>query len=50
MNTYVITANVEGIGWVEETLKCFNAITAQRIIERRYAPARVTFFGVRRIA
>ena len=44
MNTYRFRVHVEGIGVVEETVSAYTPADAQRAIEQRYRPAKVTVY------
>ena len=49
MHTYLVRVHVEGVGVVEENVSAYTPLDAQRLIERRYAPAKVIMYSSRQI-
>lgn len=47
MHTYLFRVHVEGVGVVEENVSAYTPLDAQRLIERRYAPAKVVLYTFR---
>lgn len=50
MNTYRLKVHVEGVGVVEEVVSAYTPLDAQRLIERRYAPARVIVYTFAKVS
>ena len=50
MHEFSVKVHVEGIGMVEEVVRAYTALDAQRLIERRYAPAKVIPYNVKQIS
>ena len=44
MHTYRLKVHVEGVGVVEEVVSAYTPLDAQRLVERRYAPAKVILY------
>lgn len=44
MNTYLFRVHVAGVGVVEENVSAYTPADAQRLIEARYAPAKVVVY------
>ena len=49
MNSYRFKVHVEGIGVVMETVSAYTPADAQRLIESRYAPRRVTVYTFEKV-
>ena len=49
MHTYLVKVHVQGIGVVEESVRTYTSVDALRLIERRYAPAKVSPYNIKQI-
>ena len=49
VHTYSVRVHVAGIGVVEETVNAYSPVDALRLVERRYAPAKVIAYNIKQI-
>jgi len=50
MHVYLVKVHVAGIGMAVEEVRAYTALDAQRLIERRYSPSKVTLYSCRQIS
>jgi hypothetical protein len=50
MHTYRFRVHVQGVGVIEEEVSAYTPLDAQRLIERRYAPAKVIVYTFVQVA